>query len=346
MPYTLIFCSLPTSSKHREYLQDLADHRHMDLEIAGETEQTEHIEDALPVVDVVIATYNRPQLLRAAIDAVLAQTYDGRIAVTVVFDRSKPDHSLELQTADRSVRVISNQRSVGLAGARNSGIEAGSGDLVAFCDDDDEWLPTKIEKQVELLQSSWALTCVSGIIVEYEDRQVRRIPTSESVQLKALVRNRTMEAHPSTVLVRRKALLGPIGLVDEKIPGSYGEDFDWILRAAESGSIAVVEEPLVRVRWGQSLFSRKWQTIVDAVDYSIAKHPAFSADRRALGRLLGRRSFALAAMGRRSEALTWARRSLRCWPGEHRAYLAVAVALGLVSSESLMRMAHRRGHGI
>jgi glycosyltransferase involved in cell wall biosynthesis len=309
-------------------------------------EKPEPADDALPVVDVIIATHNRPQLLRAALDAALGQTYRGRIACTVVFDRSKPNHSLELQTADRSVRVITNQRSAGLAGARNSGIEAGSGDLVAFCDDDDEWLPTKIEKQVELLQSSSALTCVTGIIVEYEDRQVHRIPTSVAVQLGALVRNRTMEAHPSTVLVRRAALLGPIGLVDEEIPGSYGEDFDWILRAAESGSVAVVEEPLVRVRWGQSLFSRKWQTIVDAIDYMIAKHPAFSADRRALGRLLGRRSFALAALGRRSEALSSARRTLRSWPAERRAYLAVAVALGLVSSERLMRTAHRRGHGI
>ncbi len=309
-------------------------------------EQPEPIQNVLPVVDMVIATHNRPKLLRAALDAALAQTYRGRIAVTVVFDRSEPDHSLELQAADRSVRVITNQRTAGLAGARNSGIEAGSGDLVAFCDDDDEWLPTKIEKQVELLQSSSALTCVTGIIIEYEGRRIPRIPTSESVQLAVLVRNRTMEAHPSTVLVRRGALLGSIGLVDEEIPGSYGEDFDWILRAAESGSIAVVEEPLVRVRWGQSLFSQKWQTIVEAIDYSIAKHPAFSADRRALGRLLGRRSFALASLGRRSEALDSARRSLRSWPGERRAYLAVAVALGLVSSERLMRIAHRRGHGI
>jgi glycosyltransferase involved in cell wall biosynthesis len=309
-------------------------------------EQLRATEDPLPDVDVVIATHNRPQLLRAALDAALSQTYRGRIAVTVVFDRSQPDSSLELQTADRSVRVITNHRSAGLAGARNSGIEVGSGDLVAFCDDDDEWLPTKIEKQVELLQSSLALTCVTGIIVEYEDRRVPRIPTPASVQLGALVRNRTMEAHPSTVVVRRRSLLGPIGLVDEEMPGSYGEDFDWILRAAESGSIAVVEEPLVRVRWGQSQFSQNWQTIIDAIDYGIAKHPAFSADRRALGRLLGRRSFALAALGRRSDALSSARRCLRSWPGERRAYLAVAVALRLVSAGRLMRIAHRRGHGI
>jgi hypothetical protein len=205
---------------------------------------------------------------------------------------------------------------------------------------------TTIDKQIQLMQRSPALTCVTGIIVGYEDRQVTRVPTPEKVRLEALVRNRTMEAHPSTVLVRRTALLNEIGLVDEAIPGSYGEDFDWILRAAQSGSIAVVEEPLVKVRWGQSLFSQKWQTIVDAIDYTIAKHPALSADRRGLGRLLGRRSFALASLGQRKLALRSAARTLKSRPAERRAYLAVAVALGLVSSDRLMRYAHRRGHGI
>jgi glycosyltransferase involved in cell wall biosynthesis len=301
---------------------------------------------ALPGIDVIIATHNRPKLLALALEAALAQTYAGQIDCIVVFDRSEPDISLEQRTANRSVRVVTNQHAPGLAGARNTGIVLGSGDYVGFCDDDDVWLPTKIEKQVALLESSVGQTCVTGIIVEYEDQQVSRIPTQEKVRLEALVRNRTMEAHPSSVLVRRSALVNEIGLVDEQIPGSYGEDFDWILRAAECGPIGVVEEPLVRVRWGQSLFSQKWQTIIESIDYAIAKHPVFSADRRALARLLGRRSFALAALGRTKEALDSAAKSLRRWPGERRAYLAVAVALGFVSSERLMRLAHRRGQGI
>ena len=110
--------------------------------------------------------------------------------------------------------------------------------------------------------------------------------------LKQLVRNRVMEAHPSTVMVRREALLGPIGLVDEELPGSYGEDFDWIIRAAKAGGFAVVAEPLVKVRWGQSMFSQRWQTIIDSIDYSLAKHSVFHEDPQALGRLYGRKAFA------------------------------------------------------
>jgi glycosyltransferase involved in cell wall biosynthesis len=299
-----------------------------------------------PTVDVVIATHNRPELLRLALQAALTQTYVGQINCIVVFDRSEPDHSLELQSENRSVRVVTNGRSPGLAGARNTGISAGSSELVAFCDDDDEWLPEKLGRQVQALQDESYLTCVTGIIVEYEDRKQPRVPTAESVTLQQLVRNRSMEAHPSTVLVRRAALQGPIGLVDEEIPGSYGEDFDWILRAAAAGPIAVVSEPLVRVRWGQSLFSTNWQVIVDSIDYGLAKQPAFSADRQAKARLLGRKGFALASLGRRGPALTTALQSLRSSAAEKRAYLTIAVALGLVSSERLMRLAHRRGHGI
>jgi glycosyltransferase involved in cell wall biosynthesis len=305
------------------------------------TEQPE-----LPTVDVVIATRDRPELLRKALDAVWDQTYPGPIRCTVVFDQCDPRRELERSSDNRSVTVVANHRRPGLAGARNAGIEAGSGELVAFCDDDDEWLPTKVEKQVEALAGSPAPTSVTGIIVTYADRSVPRVPRPEDMEIRQLVRNRTMEAHPSTVMVRRDALEGPIGLVDEDIPGSYGEDFDWIIRAAQAGPFAVVGEPLVRVLWGQSMFSQRWQTIIDSIDYSLDKHTVFHADPSALGRLYGRRAFALAALGRSGAALRQAVRTIRVNPRERRAYLAVAVGLHLVSAERLMTIAHRRGHGI
>jgi glycosyltransferase involved in cell wall biosynthesis len=304
------------------------------------------VADALPNVDVVIATHDRPELLRTAIEAVWTQTYRGGIACVIVFDRSEPDLSLQRAAGNRSIRVMRNERTPGLAGARNSGILASESEFVAFCDDDDEWKPTKLERQVDALQSSPALTSVTGITVLYADRQVERIPRQEDMTVQQLIRNRVMEAHPSTVLVRRDALVGDIGLVDEEIPGSYGEDFDWIIRAAQAGSFAVVPEPLVHVRWGQSLFSQKWQTIIDSIDYGLAKHPAFHDDHRALARLYGRRAFALAALGRSREALGAAGLTLRTSWRERRALLAVAVALHLVSAERLMAAAHKRGRGI
>lgn len=304
-------------------------------------------EPARPDVDVVIATRNRPVQLRVAVAAVLAQDYPARVVVTVVFDQSEPDRTLECADDHRAVQVVENARQPGLAGARNAGVAHGRAALVAFCDDDDLWLPDKLSRQVEALEAlPGAATCVTGITVAYDGRELDRVPTAETVSIANLVRNRGMEAHPSTVLVRREALEGPIGPVDEEIPGSYGEDFDWILRAAEAAPIAVVSRPLVRVVWGQSQFSTRWRTIVDAIDYLVLKHPRFSEDPRALARLNGRRSFALAALGERREALTAVKDTLRGNWRERRALLALVVLSRLRTAEQLLDWAHRRGHGI
>lgn len=304
---------------------------------------------AAPPVDVVLATRNRPEMLRQAVAAVVAQDHPAEVRCFVVYDRCEPDHDV-VALADgrpgRSIEVLTNERTGGLAGARNTGIMAGDAPLVAFCDDDDYWEPDKLSAQVDALAASpQALTCVTGIVIEYDDSSVPRVPATEDLAIERLVRRRVMEAHPSTVLVRREALLSSIGLVDEEIPGSYGEDYDWILRAAGAGPIAVAGRPLVHVRWGSSQFSRQWQTIIDALDYMVAKHPAFRASPRAHARILGQQAFAMAASGQRG-ALAGAARAARRSPREPRAWLAGAVALRVVSAERLMDLANRRGRGI
>lgn len=303
---------------------------------------------ATPDVDVVIATHDRPAWVREAIDAVIAQQYDGRIRCIVVFDGTEPDPALKRRSGGRDGREVwvrRNVRTPGLAGARNSGILAGGSDLVAFCDDDDTWLPGKLQRQVAELARGGAPTCVTGIEVAYDGTSTLRVPTAEQLNLRTLLRRRVMAAHPSTVLVRRDALLSEIGLVDEQIPGSYGEDFDWMLRAARAGGFHLVPAPLVRVRWGGSQFSRKWRTIVDAIDYGLAKHPEFREDPHAHARLLGRRAFALAAL-RDPGAFGTLRRAILTRPLEPRSYLALAVALRLTTAERLLHVAHRHGRGI
>jgi len=299
-----------------------------------------------PGVSVVVATHNRPEAVRVALRAIVDQSYEGGVHIIVVFDRSEPDEGLEMSSGNRSIRVIQNTRTPGLAGARNTGVLAADAPYVAFCDDDDVWTIDKLGRQLAALGNEPAPTCVTGITVDYRGRQTERIPRQRTFTLQALVRTRAMEAHPSTVLVDRRALLNDIGLIDEEIPGSYGEDFDWMIRALQAGPVRVVESPLVRVVWGDSQFSKRWQTISDAIDYGLAKHRVFHEDPKALARLYGRRAFAQAALGNRAEAIRTAWRAIRCAPAERRSYLAIAVALRLVSADRLMDLAHRRGHGI
>ena len=105
-----------------------------------------------PLVSVVIATRNRPEMLREAIAAVVGQTYAGPVECVIVFDQTEPDQGVVSTDPHRTVRVMGNtERKPGLAGARNTGILASEGEYVAFCDDDDIWLPAKLAKQVASL---------------------------------------------------------------------------------------------------------------------------------------------------------------------------------------------------
>lgn len=308
-----------------------------------------------PSIGVVIATRDRPEMLRRAIDAVLAQEYPGDVECIVVFDQAPVDPTVAAPAAGRagrSVRVLPNARTPGLAGARNTGIDASTTELIAFCDDDDAWLPAKLRAQVDLLHRSAGKATpvdvvVTGINVHYEDHVVARVPKPADLTVAELARRRVAEAHPSTVLVRADALRNRIGLVDEDIPGCYGEDFDWLLRAAQTGTIGVVSQPLVDVRWGsQSYFQERWQIIVESIDYGLAKHPVLSESRPGHARLLGRKAFAYAALGARRRALSSAWRCWRRSVREPRSYLATLIALRLLSADRALRLAHSRGRGI
>lgn len=311
------------------------------------SKHTPRAQERWPSVSAVVCTRDRPELLRKAIAAILGQDYQGSIECVVVFDRSDPDHALAATGEGRSVRVIRNDRTPGLSGGRNAGAAAATGELIAFCDDDDEWLPDKTRLQVLELRRTGAAVCVSGVYLCHDGRERARVPARSDLTLAVLARRRVGEARPSTVIVSREAFFGSIGQVDEKIPGSYGEDYDWILRASQAGEIACVEEPLVRILIHPgSFFTVRWQTTIDGLDYCLAKHPVLSQDRVGLARIYGQKAFAYAAMHEADEARRWSRQALRLNWRERRAFLALAVSLRLVKAETLLRMANSVGRGI
>ncbi len=299
-------------------------------------------------VSVVVPTRNRPELLRKAIDAILGQDYAGPIEIVVVYDQSEPDHSLERADAHRRVRVITNERTPGLAGGRNTGILAVTGELVAFCDDDDEWLPGKLAAQADLLAARpEAELCSIGVVIDYDGRDVDRALGVDSVTLPDLLRSRLTELHPSTFLFRRAALVDGIGLVDENIPGSYAEDYELLLRAARRAPIANAPGVGVRVRWHrQSYFTARWATIAEALEWLLERYPEFEGAPRGCARITGQIAFAQAAGGHRRDAMRWAGRTIRHSPREARSYLALAVATRLVSADTVLRRLHERGRGI
>jgi glycosyltransferase involved in cell wall biosynthesis len=102
----------------------------------------------MPLVSVVIPTRHRPKLVLRAIHSVLNQTYE-EIELIVVVDG--PDEATAAAVdlvGDPRLQLVINPRSLTAAGARNTGADRATGDWIAFLDDDDEWLPDKLERQM------------------------------------------------------------------------------------------------------------------------------------------------------------------------------------------------------
>lgn len=300
---------------------------------------------AWPSVGVVVATRDRPALLERAVRSILGQSYPGAIECVIVFDQSPAQSVSAAESASRRMTIVSNTRTPGLAGARNSGILQTKADIIAFCDDDDEWAIEKLTLQVGLLKSTSAELAACGVRIHSADGAIARIPPS-LVDLAQLTRKRVTALHPSSVIMWRSTVL-ELGMVDEQIPGSFGEDYDWLLRAARRMPIVSVQQPLVEVYWNrQSFFADRWEVIVSALTYLLGKHPELRADRLGLARIQGQIAFAHAALAHRGTACKEGLRALRNNPLERRAYLALGVASGLVSAATVIRLLNERGHGI
>ncbi len=303
-----------------------------------------------PDVGVVIPTRDRPEQLRAALAAVRAQDYPGAVRTVVVYDGGEPDHGLANRGLDGrgGVQVMANHRTAGLAGARNTGVLALGTELVAFCDDDDEWLPGKLTAQVRALRSRPFAEFVScGIVVLSGGQASLRLAGRDQVSHQDLIRSRMMMVHSSTYLADHAALTGAIGLVDESIPGGQNEDWDLALRAARRHPIVIVDQPLVRVSWDSgSFYARQWDTMSDGLRWMLDHHPDLAGSRAGAARVYGQLAFAAACSGRRPDVLRYCWRAARRNWHERRIPVALAVSAGLVSGETVLRRLHARGHGI
>ena len=204
-----------------------------------------------PKVSVIIATYNRASLLSRAVNSVLSQTYED-FELIVVDDCSK-DSTLKVirSFADPRIRAVQHARNMGQSRARNTGIGMARGEYLAFLDDDDEWVESKLMRQVRILDESES--CV-GLVYTWFDiieapHGIRRIGGRSTISgdiSKNLI-GWDMPASPSVYLIRAEAVR-QIGGFDESL--RMAEDRDFLLRISMQYNIAVVEDALMLMHKG------------------------------------------------------------------------------------------------
>jgi glycosyltransferase involved in cell wall biosynthesis len=300
-----------------------------------------------PAVTAVVPTHHRPARMREAVRSIVDQSYPGTIEIIVVFDACDVDLPALDLPRNRTVRGLPNERARGLAGARNTGIIAARHDFVAFLDDDDRWLPDKLAAQMALFEQHPDAGLVGSAMQVDDGRTVHDRPVPRAVVTHDdLVHDRIAGLHSSSFVFRR-GTLDSIGLIDERIPGAHGEDYDALLMAAQLAPIRLVNRPLVAVRWsGESYFYGQWAPYAEGHVYLLDKHPELRSDDYAYSRISSQIGFALAADGDGRRARTWLRRSLRLQPLNVRAWLGVLISYRVLSARFVARVANLFGRGI
>ncbi len=200
---------------------------------------------ATPLVSVVITTYNRPSYLRKAIESVLQQRYE-KIELIVVDDHSETDTRgaiSDIKTGSLSrFQYIRHDQNRGANAARNTGIEAVSGEYVAFLDDDDSWMPGKIGRQVDAFETADRSIGVvyTGIEAIRKDGRDIKIPPPIKEDITKALLCRNVVGTMSVVMVRTEfAKAVPL---DEEFPA--WADLEWYIRLSRRTDFKRLPEPL------------------------------------------------------------------------------------------------------
>ena len=280
-------------------------------------------------VAVVIPTYNCAPYLPRALDSVLGQTY--RDCSFFAIDDGSTDDTVSVIRCYLERGIYLRQEQSGPAAARNCGIRASNSSYLAFLDADDFWLPTKLERQIELLERhpEIGLVCsnfsISGGLAPAASYFSRvRLPADGHMFAHLL---RDCPVCTSTVVVRRQCLVD-VGLFNESL--SVAEDLNLWLRIASRWDVAIIPEVLVTKHVRNENLStttaieRKLSNGIAALEHVMSSCAGISSQEQCqVERVLADRyydygSYLLAARARQSARREFAA-ALRLWPMHWRA---------------------------
>jgi len=227
----------------------------------------------MPKVSVIIPAYNAMRYLPETVESLLGQTFKDFEALIINDGSTDNIEEWFSKIQDSRLQLIS-QVNQGQAKARNVGMQCAKGEYIAFLDADDLWVPTKLEKQVNMLdfnpEAGVVYTWVSGIDSNGVLRGRILKNLAEGQVWRALIQHNILECG-STPLLRR-VCFEQVGVFDERLPPC--EDLDLWLRIAREYDFLVVKEALTYYRQHASSSGKNWKLAEQ--NYSILLEKAFA----------------------------------------------------------------------
>jgi len=234
----------------------------------------------MPKVSVIIPTHNRADLIHSTISSVLNQTFQD-FEIIVVDDASK-DNTPEVVSSfdDGRIKYIRNEINKGDAVARNVGVINSSYEYVAFLDDDDEWVPEKLEKQVNLMENSpQEVGCVHTGALSIDKVNKKELEIKASGKRGDLFDEMLMGNYIITSsLLSRKACFERVGLFDESIP--YCSDYDMWIRISREFKFEYINQPLVKYHVHENKLSNNPGLVIKGIETLLKKYDQLFASNR------------------------------------------------------------------
>ena len=217
-------------------------------------------------ISVIVPCYNGERFIAEAIESVLNQTYAD--VELVVVDDGSTDGSEEVirpYLGGKGVKHLRHDRNRGIPSARNSGIRNSSGEYIAFLDQDDIWMPGKLEKQVAVLSKDRHREIglvFTDIYYNYDGEYIREAYPHKIIpaRINMLPRGEVFKSLfmrnyiPCITTLIPRRVFSEIGLLDENINGGT-DDYDLFLRINGRYDIHYVDEPLAAKRVHEENYS-------------------------------------------------------------------------------------------
>ena len=222
----------------------------------------------IPLVSVIIPTYNSADYIEEALESVFKQTFQD-FEIIVIDDGSNDGTGEILKKYGDRVRYLFQDNS-GPASARNKGIRIARGRYIAFLDADDIWLPTKLEKQIGLFYQCEHLGMVTTGVCSFDERGVFGFSTNKRKTLMHgdIARNIFLHSNVGTPTVMvRKEVFDNIGFFEENI--RQAEDDNMWIRIAANYDIELIDETLIKVRNHPQRMTLNKSELLDSVQTNI-----------------------------------------------------------------------------
>jgi glycosyltransferase involved in cell wall biosynthesis len=202
-----------------------------------------------PLISCIVPVFNGERFLAQALESILSQTY--RPLEVIVIDDGSTDGSADIVARCCSSIHYFRQSNKGPAAARNRGLAAASGDLVAFLDQDDLWHCGKLERQVACFIDDPELSlCVAHVQTIWGSEPYWKAFQSPNHRL-----SRPAPGYVTGTLLARRSLFETVGMFNSEL--KYSDAAEWFLRAEELGAkMALLSDILMYRRVHENNFSR------------------------------------------------------------------------------------------